>query len=170
MSRKKKASVAILRCLCSSHLRRLLGVKDRAAGGGAKEKKFENTSRAAMTVQCRHQSGLRGRPHEAIVRFEPPLPPIHSRSLFFVFFTDTFKKRRGRWGTLVRGSPVSYANTPMSAQQRDSPFQVASTPGPFVCLAGSAGFGHGHHGQGGELIVLYSSLVSGMYVQVCTSR
>lgn len=41
----------------------------------------------------------------------------------------------------------------MSAQQRDSPFQVASTPGPFVCLAGSAGFGHGHHGQGGELIV-----------------
>ncbi|KAL5082891.1 hypothetical protein Trisim1_002728, partial [Trichoderma cf. simile WF8] len=36
---------------------------------------------------------------------------------------------------------VSYANTPMSAQQRDSPFQVASTPGPFVCLAGSAGFG-----------------------------
>lgn len=41
----------------------------------------------------------------------------------------------------------------MSAQQRDSPFQVASTPGPFVCLAGSAGFDHGHHGQGRELIL-----------------
>lgn len=117
-------NVAILRCLCSSHLRRLLGVRDREQRGRETKRWEFRNSRAAMTVQCRHQSDPRGCLHEAIVRFESPLPPTHPRSLFFFLFTDTFEKRRGRWGTLVRGARSALPTHPCQPNSGTALFRL----------------------------------------------
>ncbi|KAK4060734.1 uncharacterized protein Triagg1_10637 [Trichoderma aggressivum f. europaeum] len=119
-------------------------------------------------MEYRYQASRRD---EAIVR--PEAPPHKPHRLG----EDEGDGQRRLGGGGEKGL-VSYANTPMSAQQRDSPFQVASTPGPFVCLAGSAGFaairdaakthqGDGHaaqRGMDGSQVSSISGLSLGLWV------
>lgn len=57
-------------------------------------------------IQCRHQPGLRGRLHEAIVRLEPPLPQFTLVAFFFrSFFSPTRSKRDEDDGARWLGEP-----------------------------------------------------------------